>query len=44
MLDDGRISGFDSPEKLLETNAIYSEIYKSQTEAGAGDADFDEKK
>lgn len=44
VLDDGRISGFDSPEKLLETNAIYSEIYKSQTEAGAGDADFDEKK
>lgn len=44
VLDDGRISGFNSPEKLLETNAIYSEIYKSQTEAGAGDADFDEKK
>lgn len=44
VLDDGRISGFDSPEKLLETNAIYSEIYKSQTEAGADDADFDEKK
>jgi ATP-binding cassette subfamily B protein len=44
VLDDGRISGFDSPEKLLETNAIYSEIYKSQTEAGACDADFDEKK
>ena len=39
VLDDGRISGFDTPKRLLETNDIYREIYTLQTE---GDGDFDE--
>ena len=40
VLDNGRISGYDTPENLLKTNAIYQEVYNSQTK-GAGD--FDEK-
>ena len=38
VLDDGRISGFDTPENLLKTNAIYQEVYHSQQ----GGGDFDE--
>ena len=38
VLDDGRISGFDTHEKLLETNEIYRDVYESQTSGG----DFDE--
>ena len=30
VLDDGVINGFDSHEKLLETNEIYSTIYETQ--------------
>ena len=39
VLDEGRISGFDTHERLLETNAIYREIYDSQVKGGG---DFDQ--
>ena len=39
VLDDGRVSGFDSHENLMKTNAIYQEIYETQTKGGG---DFDE--
>lgn len=38
VLDDGKVSGFDTHEKLLETNEIYKEIYDAQT-SGSGDFD-----
>ena len=38
VLDNGRIDAFDTHERLLETNAIYQEIYTSQLE-GSGDFD-----
>lgn len=38
VLEDGRINGFDTHEKLLETNAIYREIYDTQSK-GSGDFD-----
>lgn len=41
VLDEGRISGFDSHDRLLETNTIYQEIYAAQTQGGG---DFDEGK
>ena len=41
VLDEGRISGFDTPENLLKTNEIYKEIYTIQMEGGG---DFDENK
>ena len=40
VLDDGVITGFDTHENLLKTNAIYQEVYESQTRGGG---DFDEK-
>ena len=39
VLDGGRVSGFDSHEKLLENNDIYREIYLAQS---SGSGDFDE--
>ena len=39
VLDNGRIDGFDTHEHLLETNAIYREIYDSQIQGGG---DFDQ--
>ena len=39
VLDEGRISGFDTHENLLENNAIYNEIFTTQTK---GSGDFDE--
>ena len=42
VMDNGRISGFDTHEELLRTNQIYREVYESQTGMGA-DADFDKK-
>ncbi len=39
VLDNGRIDGFDTHEHLLETNAIYREIYDSQIKGGG---DFDQ--
>ena len=38
VLDDGRISGFDTHENLLRTNEIYCEIYETQMKGG-GDCD-----
>lgn len=38
VLEDGRIHGFDTHENLLKTNAIYREIYETQTKGGG---DFD---
>ncbi len=39
VLNNGRVDGFDTHEKLLETNAIYREIYESQVKGGG---DFDQ--
>ena len=39
VMDNGRVSGFDTHEHLLRDNAIYREIYALQTEEGG---DFDE--
>ncbi|MGI6069784.1 MAG: ABC transporter ATP-binding protein [Blautia sp.] len=39
VMDDGRIDGFASHEELLKTNAIYRDVYESQTKGGG---DFDE--
>jgi ATP-binding cassette subfamily B protein len=38
VLDNGRISGFGTHEELLANNAIYQEVYESQTK-GSGDFD-----
>ena len=40
VLDNGRVSGFDTPANLLKNNAIYQDVYNSQTK---GSGDFDEK-
>lgn len=40
VLDDGKISGFDTHENLLQNNAIYREVYEGQTQGGG---DFDQK-
>ncbi len=40
VMDDGRIDGIGTHQELLEHNAIYREVYESQT---GGDRDFDEK-
>ena len=39
VMDEGQISGFGTHEELLQTNAIYQEVYESQTNGGG---DFDE--
>ena len=39
VMDDGQISGFGTHEELLNSNAIYREVYESQTNGGG---DFDE--
>ena len=36
----GAIDGFDTHENLLQSNAIYREVYESQTKGGG---DFDQK-
>ena len=43
VLDGGTISGFDTHEKLLQTNEIYREVCESQL-GMADDADFDPKR
>lgn len=40
VMDEGRINGFGTHEELLAENAIYREVYESQTQGGG---DFDEK-
>lgn len=40
VMDEGRINGFGTHEELLEGNAIYREVYESQTQGGG---DFDER-
>ncbi|MBR1628770.1 MAG: ABC transporter ATP-binding protein, partial [Lachnospiraceae bacterium] len=42
VLDEGKVNGIGTHEELLETNAIYRDVYESQT--GGGTADFDEGK
>ena len=39
VLDNGTVNGFDTHENLLQTNAIYREIYESQIKGGG---DFDQ--
>ena len=39
VLDNGTINGFGTHEELLETNAIYQDIYESQVKGGG---DFDQ--
>lgn len=39
ILEDGKISGFDTHEHLLEKNTIYQEIYETQVKGGG---DFDD--
>lgn len=39
VLDDGRVSGFDTHDALVENNTIYREIFIAQTQGGG---DFDE--
>ena len=41
VMEEGEINGFGTHEELLETNAIYREVFESQTGANA---DFDEVK
>jgi len=42
VMEDGRIDGFGTHEELLETNAIYREVFESQT-SGAGDFDMEDR-
>lgn len=39
VLENGRVNGFDTHERLLESNDIYREIYESQSQGGG---DFDQ--
>ena len=39
VMENGRVAGFDTHEKLLETNEIYRDIYQMQTSGGQGDFD-----
>ncbi len=39
VMDNGKISAFDTHEELLKSNAIYRDVYDSQTNGGG---DFDE--
>ncbi len=41
VMDEGRINGIGTHEQLLQTNAIYRDVYESQT---GGGGDFDENK
>lgn len=41
VMDNGKINGFGTHEELLSTNAIYQDVYHSQTKGGG---DFDENK
>jgi ATP-binding cassette subfamily B protein len=41
VMDEGHIDGIGTHEELLKNNAIYRDVYESQT--GGGTGDFDEK-
>ena len=41
VLEDGRINGYGTHEELLANNAIYRDVYESQT-SGSGDFDIEE--
>ena len=40
VMENGEVNGFGTHDELLENNAIYREVYESQTGV-SGDADFD---
>lgn len=40
-MENGQINGFGTHEELLAANAIYQDVYLSQTKGGG---DFDENK
>lgn len=40
VMDDGKVCAFGTPKELMETSAVYREVYESQT----GGGDFDEKR
>ena len=44
VMDEGRVSAFDTPQRLLEISDIYREVYESQNQGGSGDFDEDAKK
>ena len=44
VMDEGRVSAFDTPENLLETSDIYREVYESQNQGGSGDFDEEAKR
>ena len=39
VLNNGKIDGFGTHSQLLESNAIYREVYESQTKGGTEDED-----
>jgi ATP-binding cassette subfamily B protein len=39
VMEEGRVSGFDTPENLLKNNPIYRDVYETQM-AGGGDFDM----
>lgn len=43
VMDDGNIDGIGTHEELLASNEIYKDVYESQTGAGSGDFDEEEK-
>lgn len=43
VMDDGNIDGIGTHEELLAGNEIYKDVYESQTGAGSGDFDEEEK-
>ena len=39
VMDNGEVNGFGTHEELLANNAIYRDVYESQTKGGGGDFD-----
>jgi ATP-binding cassette subfamily B multidrug efflux pump len=40
VLDNGKVNGFGTHAQLMASNAIYRDVYESQT---SGSGDFDER-